>query len=342
MGENRETWPGGYIRTGARGRRVFIIERFVGGRRFHVSTRCSTLTAAMKQLERFETSPDLYHPAGHDSGLRLTAELALEYAKHQVATGCTKEWAKEMGRCLTAWLTVLGTRDLRGLSLHKDIKPALEAWPKRKAQRIKALKGFCRWLRVEKGLLRHSEDPTVDLRVPQPSPERFRRRKVVAPEDVAAVLKVLPQPARDVLHLLTATAWHLSEVRRFVTAGELVERAGGPVLAVLLTRHKSGELTRTPLVFAEHLDTAKRLRAMADLPTRMTFSRQMRAACDEAGVPRFGMGVMRHSVLTWASERGATLGAAAAFAHHHNESTTRRFYVDMAEPVAPIPVLQLA
>jgi hypothetical protein len=193
----------------------------------------------------------------------ITADLVDKYHAHQLAAGITLEWADEVSRCLADWTDAFGGRDIRTLKLHVDIKPALarKDW-KRKPHRIKALKGFFRWLREERGLLERVDDPTLDLRVPQVTPEKWRRRKVVAPELVQLVLTKLEQPARDVLHLLTATAWHLSEVYRFAAEGELVrvaQQEGGP-LAVLITKHKSGELTRTPVLYKEHLEAAQRLR----------------------------------------------------------------------------------
>jgi hypothetical protein len=62
--KEREIWPGGYVRKDKRGRPVYLIERGVHGIRYHLSTRCHTLAAAMKQLERFEADPHNYTPSG--------------------------------------------------------------------------------------------------------------------------------------------------------------------------------------------------------------------------------------------------------------------------------------
>jgi len=345
------TWEGGYIRQrrGAAGelvgRPVFVIERQVAGRPFHVSTRCHQLPQATRQLARFEADPAAYSPAGTVAGagaVRFTAALVDGYAEHQLAKGLTGEWVDEVSRCLRAWAAELGEVDLRRLDLHRDLLPALERWPRRRAQRVKALKGFFRWLRQGPGLVKRAEDPTVDLQLPQVRPERWRRRKVVAPEHVQAVLRHLAEPYRSLLHLLTATAWHVSEARRFAEAGELVRTRGrGGVVAVLMTLHKGGEVTRTPLRFPEHLEAAERVKGLTPWPKRMTLARKMRAACEAAGVPSFGMGVMRHSVLTWGRERGASMEELAEFAGHKSPSTTRRFYVDTATPTTAIPLRRL-
>lgn len=340
-------WSGGYVRQlveagQPKGRPVYVIEKRVDGVRFHVSTRCHDRGAAERQLMRFEANPAAYSPAGEAkrAGLYLTADMVQEYGNQQEASGLTGEWVDEVGRCLVNWLDALHGKDLRTLALHRDLKPFIEARRTRKAQHIKALKGLFRWLRQEKGLLKHHEDATLDLRVPQAKPEKWGRRKVVTPEAVQLVLPHLPAPFADVLHLLTATAWHLTEVRRFTQAGEVVP-ATGPVLAVLVTRHKGGELTRTPLQYPEHVETARRLLGLRVWPQRMAFARAMRAACAAAGVPYFGMGVMRHSVLTWGAEAGMPIAALAEFAGHKSASTTRRFYVDVASPTNVIPIRRL-
>ncbi len=340
----RRTWAGGYVRKTKGGRLVYVIERWHRGARIHISTRCSTIEGARAELARFEADPVRYVPGRVSTeGVHLTAELVLAYREHQLQKGLTVEWADEVARCLADWEEVLRGLDLRHLELHKDLKAALSRWPTQRPHRIKAIKGFFRWLREEKGLVSRGEDATLDLKVPQARPEKQRRRKVVPPEDVAAVLKHLPAVCRDVLHLLTATAWHVSEARRFASGGEIVVpmKAEG-VLAVLITRHKSGDLTKTPLLYPEHLAAARRLQEAKTLPTRMTLARQMRAACEAAGVPPFGMGRMRHSVLTWGvSDGGASLQDAKEFAHHRSEQTTRRFYVDLDIPNVAIPVYRL-
>ena len=341
-------WSAGYVRQrvgpdGAlTGKPVWVIEKWIDGERFHVSTRATSPEAAERQLVRFEANPAAYSPAGETrarSEVRFTAELIDQYGEHQEAKGLTGDWVDEMGRCLTAWLEVLGDVDLKRLDI-STVKEALATWPKRRSQRIKALKGFYRWLRFEKGLIAHAEDVALNLRVPQAAPEKWKRRKVVDPEDVQAVLKHLKAPFNDILHLLTATAWHITEVKRFRASGEIVEATGTPgVLAVLITRHKGGELARSPLQFQEHLETAQRIKAWKGAwPKPVYFQRAMKKACAEAKVPYFGMGVMRHSVLTWGHNAGASMASLAEFALHKSEATTRRFYVDQAVPTNVIPI----
>lgn len=336
-------WEGGYVRRSSSGRRIYVIERWHHGQRVHLSTGCSTLEGARAELARFEADPMGYRPGTHSAGaVLMTDELVLEYREHQLAEGLTREWADEVARCLADWSEVLINKDLRTLNLHRDLMPALDGWKTQRPHRIKSIKGLFRWLRERKGLVERAKDATLDLRVPQARPEKLKRRKVVAPEDVAAVLKHLPDVTRDVLHLLTATSWHVSEVRRFAEGGEIVQpmNADG-VLAVLITRHKSGDLTKTPIIYEEHLAAARRLRERGSLPKRMTLARHMKAARDAAGVPYFGLGQMRHSVISWSVSDGADLQTASEFAHHRSKTTTARWYLDLDVPKAVIPIRRL-
>ncbi len=59
-----ETWEGGFIRLDAKSRKVYVIRRMINGRNFKVSTRATTLRAAMEQLKRFEAAPEHYSPVG--------------------------------------------------------------------------------------------------------------------------------------------------------------------------------------------------------------------------------------------------------------------------------------
>ncbi|MBN1208965.1 MAG: tyrosine-type recombinase/integrase [Myxococcaceae bacterium] len=334
----KERWPGGYVHRQADGQPLFIIERRVRGHRFHVSTRCHSLRAAMKQLERFEANPHAYAPEGapREQGLVLTAELLLEFHSWQLQKGNTRKHANEMGNRLADWIEDFGGKDLRQLSLREDVKPALERRPTSRAHRIIALKAFFAWLRKEKHLLRSAEDCTLDLPVPQARPEKHRRRKAVPFEAVQAAAGALAPAYRDMLVVLAGTGWHVTELERFVRRpeSELVHARRGDTLAVLVTRHKGGELTRTPVSSPGVLAAAERLRERGELPRKA--NQALKAACRAAGVAEFTLGVMRHSVATWAVEGGAMPEQVAEFLGHKDARTTRRFYADVAVPTTAV------
>lgn len=350
-------WPG-YIHRQRNGVDLFIIEKKIRGRRYHVSTRANTMTAAKAQLERFLENPEAYDPRGGEGDkLQLTDELVQEWEKFSLAKGNGRAYVRDHGRKLLMWMLKLAGADLRKLSL-RQLREGLAGLSARK-HRIIALKSFFTWLRTEKGLVTTAQDATLDLKVPQSSPEKHRRRKVVPWQHVEKVLAYLEAEAakeaarprtpndklepgvdarrrRDCLLLLTATGWHVTELERFIRGGELLRQAGGDVLAVLVVRHKGGELARTPLTHREHLDAAERLRASGEVPRHL--HQEHVAACKHAGVAPFGLGVMRHSVATWAVEAGAAPEAVARFLGHKDKRTTERFYVDVAVPTNVIPL----
>lgn len=344
MGD-KEKWPGGYIRNGKRGG-TFVIEREVAGVRFHVSTRARSLKAAMKQLERFEANPTAYSPSGDaeakEAPLPLTAELIETYVRWQLDTKKdTRKHAKEMGNLLAQWMEDLGARDLRVLRLRDHVLPALDRRKTNRKHRIIALKGLFGWLRTVKHVLTSGDDCTLDLKVPQSSPEKLRRRKALEREQVLGALAVLTGPAHDCLLLLTATGWHVTELCRFIRddSSEIAPGKEGGPLAVLVTQHKSGEWTRTPVQHPEHLEAAKRLRERRAVPRYL--NRVVKEACDRAKVKRFTLGVLRHSVATWAVEAGAAPSDVSQFLGHKDPRTTARFYTDVAVPTVSVPVVRL-
>lgn len=339
--EKIDGWPG-YVRNG-----VFVIEKKVHGVKFHVSTRATTLRAAMQHLARFETDPQNYQPlivAAHN-GLVMTEELIDEFhAWHQLAV--TREWALTARRHLIDWANHFAGADVRRLTLLEHLKPHLRG--KRSiAGRVKALKAFTSWLRTEKGLLTRSEDATLDLAVPVSKPTQQTRTKAVLWETVVAVAEHLPHDVRDVLVVLAATGWHISEIRRFATSGSIRERVasdGPDVLAVIGAQHKSGKRHFTALQHHQHVEAAKRIRVRGHVYDKTWLRKVMLRACEaadaaakkhnkEATIPAFTLGVMRHSVATWLRQAGVPDEASAQFLGHSSAATTRRHYI--AHEVAP-------
>lgn len=342
----RKTWLGGYRRQSRKGD-VFVIERWVRGRKFHVSTRCTSERAALKQLEIFEANPLAYDPIGDAPRevLRITADLIDEHERYQLHVKRNEPThVTDCGKYLELWMEALDSADLRETST-ADLKDLLAKWPTAKRHRVIALKGFCTWLRRERGLLKHSEDPAIDLQVPHFKPAKLTRKRIVEQAVVLKVLRELSGPSRDVLRLLAATGLHITEARRFARDGELFEptaEQGPKVLANIAVKHKSGELHIVALTDSEAHDAAKRLKAARDIPTNTWLARLMREACDRAGVkPRITLGVMRHSVATWLARQGVPLAEIADFLGHRSPVTTAKYYRDMGRTARALPVPHL-
>lgn len=347
--EQRRKWPGGYVHTQADGRDLFIIEREVGGkngkrRRFHVSTRTHSLRAAMKHLERFEADPENYNPAGvpMEDALHLTGELADAFFAWQTETkGGTRKHAKEVGHRLAAWMEDLAGVDLRKMSLRDHVVPALDRRQTMRGARITTLKAFMGWLRKQRHLLTSAQDCTVDLPAPQAIPEKRRRRKAQPLASLEAVLPHLAPAYADCLRLNAATGWHWTEICRFIKHPDsgITYSRRGDTIAVLVTLHKGGQWTRTPVSDPEVLAAAERVRARGRVPKKHNDA--LRAACDAAGVPRFTFGVMRHTVGTLAVEAGADAQSASEFLGHKDKRTFVKFYEDVAIPTTSVPLPRL-
>jgi integrase len=347
MGDPRkDRWEGGYIRYDGRGRPTYIIEREMDGRRFHVSTRTHTARAALAHLSRFEADPANYRPGGAAPAggdpVYLTADLSKEFLEWSLAKGNTRLWVNSQRNRLAHWIEDIGNVDLRKVTLRDHIAPALDRRKSCRPHRIAVLKAFFGWLRKVKHEITSSEDPTLDLPVPQARPEKWKRRKAVEWERVQAAAEHLAPPYRDVLAVLAATGWHTTELARFVhdRDSEIIPVKGSDVVAVLVTRHKLGERFKTSLTDLAVLAAAKRLRERGTIPKRP--NEALKAACRAAEVAPFTFGVMRHSVATWAAERGAHPAAVSQFLHHKDRRTTERFYTDVAVPPAvPLPALRV-
>lgn len=336
----RRRWDGGYKHRQRDGKDLFIIEKQVGKKRFHISTRCHSETAAYEHLKRFQADPWAYEAemkVGRepDATLRLTDELVSEFGEWLLARDrpTTPKYAAEIEARLLDWVEELGGNDLRRLELGK-LKAAL-AKKRGRQHRIIALKSFCSWLRTEKHLLDRRDDVTLDLLVPQAVPEKHKRRKAVPFEHVKSAMTYLAPAYRDCLLLLSHTGWHVSELERFIRDTESgIADGRGEVLGVLQVLHKTGATTRTPILVAGALEAAKRLKERKEVPRKMNST--LRAACRLAGVAEFTFGVMRHSVATWAVEAGTPVEVVAEFLNHKSKKTTETFYVDLAVPTRTV------
>jgi integrase len=368
MAKRVGTWAGGYIRQTKDGKkRIYIIERWHHGDRIHVSTGCTTLEAARKEFARYELDPLRYQPGGGAGAgaLFLDTKLVLAYQEHQLEKGLTEEWTDEVGRRLSKWADVLRGRDLRALSLHQDLLPALERLT-HKPHSIKALKGLFRWLR-ETGRIERTHDATLDLRVPQSRSnrplgeraypmelaERFYAglsswdyvpglKRGAPPTEKAKAVTVSLQPIRDIFVLRAKCGMHTSEIGRLAEGSGLVRELEGygEIAGTLAFPHKRGDW-HVVSVDAQTLAAAKRLRALGRVPTKVYLSRAMRRAGAEIGLPDFKLENLRHSFITWAAEHGTEirpkdvgvpLALVSQVAGHRSMAMTTQRYVGLFVP----------
>lgn len=333
-----DKWLGGYVRV--RGAvTVFVIERRLAGKRWHFSTRCNTETAALKTLERFQADPHGFARLHIGSGVVMTAELIARFVAWQRSgpDAVTQRHAHYVGRYLADWLQHFGSRDLRSLTL-PELKRWLVEHRGSHGQRIAALKAFFAWLREEEGVLRHSEDVTLDWPVPQAVPAQRRRQKALSVEQVTRVVALLNDDDRDAVALLMGTGWHLTEVARFAKGGEILPGQRNGELATLVVLHKNGAREPTALTQQGYVDAARRIRERG-IFAHDGFSKRFGNASEAAGLPRITAGVFRHSVATWAVQAGADVLSVSRFLHHKDPRTTARFYVSMGLAPEAVPTV---
>lgn len=337
-------WPG-YVRGG-----VYVIEKRIHGRKWHVSTRCTQLRAAMRQLERFEESPADYRPEGGDGPELVLTESLIEefFAWHRAHT--SRPWALNVRSLLVDWANHLRGADLRRLSLVDDLKPHLKN-ATQQPHRVKAIRLLFKWLRTEKGLITRPQDATLDLAVPPARPAQWEKSKAVAWERVLELLPHLRADVRDVLELLAATGWHISEARRFAAGGTLRERESADpshVVAVIGVKHKSGKPHFTALLHERHAVVARRVRERGRVIDNGALRKQMlkgfaavdaeRKKTDPKAEPveRFQLGAMRHSLTNWLADAGVGVEERGRYLGH-NPATNARFYVDAQRPPVVLP-----
>jgi len=341
----KKRWDGGRILIQKDGRRLFTLEKRYGGRRYHISTRAHSEKAAYEHLRRWEADPAAYLAEMEEGRQRatpvyMTKDLVLEFrrwclgeTKPARENPTTRRYANNTANRLFDWMEDIGSRDLRHLDLPL-LHELLASRPGHK-NRIIAIKAFFTWLRTKKFLVDRRQDPTLDLLVPQAIPEKYRRRKAVPHEHVRAALQQLKPSYRDCLLLVASTGWHTTELERFVRDPTSRIAAGkDSVLGVLQVRHKTGRITRTPVLSREVLEAAERLRARGQVPRSL--NSHLATACKKAKVDRFTFGVIRHSVATWAVEAGTPPDVVAEFLGHLDKRTTARFYADVAVPTLPV------
>lgn len=343
MATRSEEWDGGYVRVDARGRKTYIIRRSVGGKRYEVSTRCSTLRGAMDQLKRFEADPVGYVAApgpvdAKPTGLYLTpalAQLYLDWSRDVRRN--SKRWREQQAWLLEWWGRQLSGKDLRRLSLARDLEPILSGIKSRK-NRVAVLKGLYGFLRKHhpEHPIAASQDPTLEL--PVPASRRAKPRRIQEEQ----LSRVLDDPAllphwRYALLVLAGTGWHVEAVCKFVTAGgQALERDGKFIL--VSPAEKDGEpIARevSPLVYqaGQSLLALKRKRF-----SYFGLYKAVIKSCDKQGVARFAPGSFRHTVATYALEHGSTVQEIATH-HRHKDARTTWRYVDLlaVPPKLPTP-----
>jgi integrase len=326
-------WPGGRVWTDAKGRKSYVIRKSINGRRFEVSTKCSSLRPAMKALEEFEKDPLAFLPGKVTKDvLKLDDALIEQFCSWSRSDKKnTAEWVEKQRAVLTWWKERLGPKDLRRLTLTDDIDPHLVS-PTGRAKRIAVLKALFGWLRKNLHRLTNAQDPTLDLTVPQSKPAQWTRSKVITREQEQKIVASLPEAHADVARLLSATGIHVSEARRFAAEGDIEVR--GTRFVLCLPHTKSGGAHKID-VDGDTAEVARRVRDRGEF-SESSFYKSVQKAAKALGL-KVGPGQWRHTFATREVENGADPAAIAAYLHHASPATTRRFYA--VHGVVPRPTV---
>jgi integrase len=325
-----EGWAG-RVWVSETGKRTFYIRQVRGGKRWDVSTKCSTMRAALKELERFEMDPEHYRPQGSDARLVLNDALIEDYARWcvSVTEATDPAWLSAKKRYLRWWGECFDLRPLNNMKLSL-VLDCLDGQAAR-ADRIKSLKHLYSWLR-QTDQIAAADDPTLDtLPVPQSRPEQDTSgtSKVIPEDAFRRTLPHLPLIVADVCRLCAAIGCHVSEALRFMLNGRIEEREGAA--PVLCFRHKGGHIHRVEVSPAV-LCVARRL-LLSGPPTRDAVYKAVRRACSRAGVEPWSPGCFRHTFATNAIARGVPPHDVARALGHTSSPTTLRWYATTA--VAP-------
>lgn len=178
-----------------------------------------------------------------------------------------------------------------------------------------------------------------------------RRRKIIAPDAVQAIVAEIPAALVDMIMLLAMTGVRISEACG-LQWGDLGHDEHGHPAVTIERQHRNGKYKprpkttagnrtiRIPAALSRRLTKRRAELGVAALSTSPLFAtrngtpydrhnvaRKLRAACDDAGVERISPHVLRHSIGSLLYERGWTDVQIAAFLGHEDPAFTKRTYL---------------
>ncbi len=363
-------WAGGRIKL-VGGVEKFVIERQVGPTKFTVTLETSDLDDARAELALFNRSPASYKsPTKHRTeavaraatliGVVWTDELVSEFLRFAQAKAKRGDLSDRyvrftLEKYLADWTGVLGGKDMRSLRLG-DLRQALKRWKGvAEDKRIVSLKAFTAWLRQD-GKLERSEDPTLDLIVPQAVPSKdVNDRAYPIPLVEALYKEITLQQVRDVVLLRAKTGMHHTEVQGLKKA-ELREIDDPSGIAGMVTfHHKKKKEEHAISLDAQCFAAALRLAPGA--PDHKTMWKHMNLALQALppNVRKLARSVrvqperLRHSFGTWAktvgsvvtplNQAGVPLAIVSERMGHLNKKTTAGHYLgDYVREMIAIPI----
>lgn len=347
-------WQGGRVRE-AHGRRLWVIERQLAGVRYAVTLDVHSERDALAELALFERDPNGYRTrrqvAAVDPGAAILDGPILEaFLRHAEAQGLTEDYRKHiLGTYLAEWGVALKRRDLRAVTL-RELRQILEGWKTARHHRIVALKSFTAWLR-EEDRLRRAEDPTLDLKVPQPVAEKSVRQKGYSMAEVERVYTEVPsQLLRDTLCLRAKVGMHDTEIGRVARREAVLREVKAPcgIYGTITFAHLKAGKVHVVSVDAQTFAAAQRLQSRGSPLSRNAAKVMLDRAARRLDAEPIRPSELRHSFATWArasgrivrvEEGGVPLAEVAAVMGHLTPRTTKVFYE--GNEVPPMIILPL-
>ena len=341
------TWAHGRVWRDAKGLKVYVIRKRIGGRLFEKSTARNTEEAAKGEYKRFELDPDHYTPStGGEDALYMDETLIAEYLKFSAGRpkdagkGNSQEWVKKQRTYLAWWAGELAGKNLKKLDLRQDVIVPLKDTTAR-AHRIAIIKAFYAWLRTVEHLVKKHEDPVWgELKaVKVPSAQVAGTKTPPTVKSVKHVLDFLVFPWTDALMVAAGTGWHTTEVCRFADGGMVAlldeEYRVGDAWGVLGTPHKNKEFHKSR-VTRQVYEAGERLRAHGSID-RTNFDKAVKKACTDAGLGSyFTPANMRHLSIIFGVEKSGDKGKVATYHGHKGQDMADLVYAPNAAP-AKVP-----
>jgi integrase len=340
-------WTGGRVRVGRKGKQVWVLERMVDGHPYTKTLDVGNEQDALTELALFGRDPRAYLTKSEEAarpppaeGPVLDAPTVRRFLDYLRKEGRTERYRRNVEHYLAAWGGFYAGRDIRAVPLQEILKE-LGRHPHARKNRITSLKSFTAFLREQDATLTSKEDPTLELKVPPPRPQKSLREKGYSIEQIEKLYaaingwesakygwkdtgrKVDVQPVRDVLVLHAKCGMHATEIARLARGEGEVKPVDdqGEIAGTFKFVHKSGRV-HIQSVDAQALAAAQRLQARRSAPVDSHIRRVINHAVDAwnrqirwtpSGLaPREGrqplkpinFGELRQSFVTWAHESG--------------------------------------
>lgn len=318
-------WDGGYIGQSNTGTITYYIRKTLNDKTYTISLKTDNKQLASKLYDQFRENPEDFTVNGvvvveplEFSDILIDKYIAAGKVKENANTEkhqrekrtILKEWQKKLGGPKTNLKLV----ELKHIT--RCVKPGMPGL----RQRMVFLKSFMNWLLGEGELEKH---PMLGVRGSKFTNKNPASRKAIKTADALKVIAILPGLYKSAYIVQLATAWHATEIKRFIENGKIDGN-------VLTTWHKRKDW-HPVAVSPEALTEAKKLKLGGKAFSLDTYADLVRAATQGLGLEKAGPGNVRPTVVTAAIEAGHTPGEVQQLTGHTSMAMINKIY-NQAKP----------